>query len=89
MLAAVNRGRQVVLDQIFFFARPEAAEHENGLAHARFAKLHAFAGGSDAKPIGPKAFEGLGYFGPAVAVTVAFDDRKNFCAEFRAFRTSD
>jgi len=60
-----------------FFAWPEPAEHENGLAHSRFAKLHAFASGSDTEPVGTEFLEGLGDFRAAVPVAIAFDDREN------------
>src|ERR1700741_760301 len=62
------------MDQIFFFSGPETTQHQNGLAHTGFAKLHAFACGSHAEPLGAKFFEGLGDFGAAVAVAVPFYD---------------
>ena len=85
MLATVNRGRQVVLDQIFFFARPETAQHQDRLAHARFAQFHAFSGGSNAEPIRPKLFQCLGYFRARRAHIRCLSRPKEPCGEFCAF----
>ena len=58
----MDRGSQIVFDQILLFAGPETAEHENGLADAAFAEFDAFTAGGHAKPVGAKLLQSLGRF---------------------------
>ena len=81
----MNGGREIVLDQEFFFALPETAENENRRAYADLADFDAFAGRGYAKPIGAKFFEGFGSGRATVAVSIAFDDGEHFAWRFEFF----
>src|SRR5207253_8422112 len=74
LIAAMDNGREVVLEQTGFFARDEARQHENGLARASFPNGDAFVGAGHAKPVRAGSLKGFGDLWPAVAVAVALDD---------------
>src|ERR1700736_2731025 len=78
LLATVNHGGQIVLNETGFFARHEAREDEDGSADASFAYGYAFVRAGDAEPIAAGFFQGGGNLGTAVAVAIAFHDGENF-----------
>ena len=86
LLATVNCGSEVVLQEIFFLAGPEATEDEDGRANAGLANFDALTGRGDTEPIRAGLFEGLGDRGATVAIAIAFDDRENFARSFAFFR---
>src|SRR5580692_9213437 len=81
----MNGGREVVLDQEFFFALPETTENQNRCVYADLADFDAFDRGGYAKPIGAKFLEGFGGWCATVAVSVAFDDAEHFARRFAFF----
>src|SRR5947209_1334396 len=94
LFATNDGGRNFVGEKFFFFAGPEAGEREDGFADPSIAKLFAFGGAGDAKPVGAGLFESLGDFRAAVAVAIAFDDAENFSRRsalfgFRIYEIAD
>src|SRR5690349_386761 len=85
LIAAMNDGGEIVLEQAGFLAGDESRKDENGLANASFAHGNAFIGAGDAKPIGARLFERLGDLRTAVAVTIALDDGQNFARRLALF----
>src|SRR5579859_2452671 len=77
--------REVVLQEIGFFAGPETSQHQNGFAHAGFADVDAFVGAGDAEPVGAGLLEDFGDLRAAVAVAVALDDGENLARRLALF----
>ncbi len=82
LLAAMNRRRKIMLHQARFFSRHEARENQDGLSHPRLAHRNAFVRTGDAEPVRAAFFQRLGYFRAAMAVAIAFDNRKDFPRRF-------
>src|SRR5215472_7440474 len=74
LVAPMDRGGEVVLEQASFFAGDETRQHENGLAYASFAHGDAFVGAGHTKPVRAGFLKGLGNLWATVAVTIALDD---------------
>ena len=65
---------EIVAQQRFLFAAPEAGHDEDGQLHAGLADGDSLFGGGDAEPDGSGLFQGAGAFDDAVSVGVALDD---------------
>src|SRR5215469_6747002 len=74
LVAPMDRGGEVVLEQARFLARDETGQHQNGLAYASLAHGDAFVGAGHTKPVRSGFLKGLGDLWAAMAVTIALDD---------------
>jgi len=85
LFAAMDRRSKIVLEENLFFARPEAAQHQNRREHACPADFDSLGRGSHAKPIGAGLFQGLGNLRSAVAITIALHNREDFARSLAFF----
>ena len=89
LLATVNCGSEIVLQEIFFLAGPETAENQDRRADAGLANFDALTGGGNAEPIRAGLFEGLGDSRATMAIAIAFDDGENLARSLALFRRED
>ena len=84
LFATMNRGGQIVMKEIIFFAGPKSTQHQNRFVDPGLAKLHTLASRSHSKPIATKFFQRLSYLRTAVPVAVTFDDAQHltWCLSF-------
>ncbi len=78
IIHARYRRRQIILDQPFFFPRPEARQDQNPFADARLAQLHSFVRAGYAEPLRPGLLQRLCHWHRAQAVCVRLHHRQNF-----------
>src|SRR3954471_2551155 len=70
VLSIPYRGREVVLDDGFFFAAPESAEQKDAAGDSRLPQPDSFIGPGDAEPTRTFRFQPFGAFGGSVAVGI-------------------
>ncbi len=80
LIGAHDGGRQVIVQNALFLARPEAGENQDRFADSAVAQLGAFRRAGHAKPVGASLGQGARDGNDSVAVGVALDDGENFPA---------
>src|SRR5216683_3172140 len=89
LVGAHDRGREVVVENSLFLARPKSSENQDRFANAAFPQLGALRGAGHAEPIRAGLGEGARDGNDAVAVGVALDDGENFPARAASARGID